>query len=147
MISRILSRFWHSRIKRPLPLNKAPEPSLPLGLSREQLEEIRALTETTHYKHYLEALEGLYEHNVAALLRPLSHEAYLFQCGVCFALESIAALPGDLSLKARELDARHTGRPPDLDASAVFVNTPFWDAYQQRRTHQYGGAGVPVPER
>ena len=144
MISETLRRFWRSRIKRPVPSNKAPEPSLPLGLSREHLEQIQALTETTHYKHYLGALEALYEQNVAAVLRPLSHDAYLFQCGVCFAIESIAALPGDLNLKARELDGRHaTSSSPD--PAAIFANTPFWDAYQRRRAHQYGSAGVPLP--
>jgi hypothetical protein len=89
-------------------------------------------------------LEALYESNVGALLRPLSHDAYLFQCGVCFALESIASLPGDLSLKASELDARHTAQPDPTDARAVHINTPFWDAYQRLGARQYGGTGVPI---
>jgi len=65
----------------------------------------------------------------------------MFQCGVCFALEQIAALPGDLTLKLRELDARHTAKSPDTpDARAVFANTPFWDAYQRLGARQYGGS-------
>jgi len=149
-----LKRFFRSRIKRLLPLSRAQqdqqETGLVWGLSRDQLSQIQALVETTHYKHYLAAVEHLYEANLGAILRPLPHDAYLFQCGVCFALEQIAALPGDLTLKARELDARHTtsttDTTSDADASAVFANTPFWDAYQRlgKRARQYGGPRVQV---
>lgn len=143
-----LRRFWLSRIKRPPPLSR-PEPSLPLGLSREQLEHLQALTETIPYKHYLVALERLYENNLAAILRGLPHEGYMFQCGVCFALEQIASLPTDLTLKARELDARHTAKSTDTasDGATIFANTPFWDAYQRlgRKPRQYGGPGVSLP--
>src|SRR6266576_4104555 len=129
-----LKRFFQSRIKRLLPPSKpAKEAALPLGLSRDQLSQIQALTETIPYKHYSVAVERLYENNLAAMLRALPHDAYLFQCGVCYALEQIAALPGDLTLKLRELDARHTNATDtsDADAAAIFANTPFWDAYQR----------------
>jgi hypothetical protein len=121
-----------------------------LGLSLDQLSQIQALTETTPYKHYLAAVERLYEANLGAMLRGLSHEAYLFQCGVCFALEQIAKLPTDLLTKASDLDARRPKSTADADASdpgaATFVNTPFWDAYQRLhpRARQYGGPGVPL---
>jgi len=120
-----------------------------LGLSLDQLSQIQALTEMIPYRHYLVAVERLYENNLSAMLRALPHDAYLFQCGVCFALEQIAKLPDDLTAKARELDARHsavsdTASDDTADAS-VFVNTPFWDAYQQRRARQYGGSRVQVP--
>ena len=144
-----LKKFFRSRIKREPPSIKSPKPEpgpLPWGLSRDQLNQIQALTEMIPYKHYLAAVEHLYENNLSAMLRGLTHDAYLFQCGVCFALEQIAALPGDLALKLRESDARHTTDSTGLsaDASAVFVNTPFWDAYQQRGARQYGSAGVPI---
>ena len=146
-----LKRFFRSRIKRSLPSGKPPEPGLPLGLSRDQLEQIVALTEIPGYKYYTGALERLYENNLTAILRGLPHEAYMFQCGVCFALEQIAALPGDLTQKRTELDARHTStaEPDTADASAIFANTPFWDAYQRlsRGPHKYGGAGVHIPEQ
>ena len=146
-IRRLLSRL---RTKMPPPSSKPPSSKqLPLGLSREDLEHLQALTETIHYKPYLAALEALYENNVSALLRGIPHEAYMFQCGVCFAIEQIAALPVDLTLKLRELDARHSAKSPDASesASAVFANTPFWDAYQRlgKRSPQFGGAGVPLP--
>ena len=146
-----LKRFFQSRIRRLLPPSKpAKEAALPLGLSRDQLSQIQDLTETIHYKHYLVAVERLYENNLAAMLRALPHDAYLFQCGVCYALEQIAALPGDLTLKLRELDARHTNAGTDTisaDAAAIFANTPFWDAYQRlgRKSRQYGSSGVPIP--
>ncbi len=99
------------------------------------------------YKHYLQAVERLYENNLSAMLRGLPHEAYLFQCGVCFALEQIAKLPDDLIAKAREIDARHTAGSDTAadDDAAGFVNTPFWDAYQRRAARKYGGPGVSVP--
>ena len=146
-IRRLLSRL---RTKMPPPSKPPDSKPLPLGLSREQVEAIWALTEGTPYKHYLAALEALYENNVSALLRGIPHEAYMFQCGVCFAIEQIAALPVDLTLKLRELDARHSAKSPDASesASAVFANTPFWDAYQRLhpRARQYGGPGVSLPE-
>ena len=140
MMRHVLSRFWRSRIKPLLLPSKKPEPQLPLGLTRDQLEQIQALTESPAYKHYLGSLERLYENNLAAILRSLPHDAYMFQCGVCFALEQIAKLPADLLVKGKELDARHTADTPDPDASTVFVNTPFWDAYQRRAARKYGGA-------
>lgn len=153
-MKQILARFYQSRIKPWLPGKALPkEPQLPLGLSRDQLEQIQALTEGAPYKHYLGALERLYETNLAAILRGLPHEAYMFQCGVCFALEQIAKLPADLTAKGKELDARHNANTsPDTasDASAaLFANTPFWDAYQRLSAehHRYGGAGVPLPRQ
>ena len=145
-IPKLLSRL---RI-RTQPKSSKPDKPLPLGLSRDQLEAIQDLTAETHYKHYLAALEALYEINVSAMLRMLPHDAYLFQCGVCFALEQVAALPGDLTLKLRETDARHTAATESILADTgerAFVNTPFWDAYQRlgRQPRKYGGPGVPVP--
>ena len=142
-----LRKFWLSRVKPKMPWNKGdqPEPPLPLDLSLDQLSQIQALTATTPYKHYLVAVERLYENNLAAILRGLPHEAYMFQCGVCFALEQIAKLPDDLTLKQRDLDARHTHDTPEPDTASAFVNTPYWDAYQRRTARKYGGAGVPLP--
>ena len=143
-----LRRLYRSRIRRQLPSSKPPNSNnwQVLGLNREQVEALLSLTGETRFKHYSEALEGLYENNLTAILRGLSVEAYHFQCGVCFALEQIAALPADLTLKLRELDARHTVQP-DADPAAVFANTPFYDAYQRlgKRSQRYGGTGVPLP--
>ena len=147
-MSGILKRFWHSRVKPKMPWNKGakPEPSLPLDLSQDQLSQIQALTETIPYKHYLVAVERLYENNLSAMLRALPHDAYLFQCGVCFALEQIAKLPADLTAKGKELDARHThDTPGPSDARAVFANTPFWDAYQRRAARKYGSPSLSIP--
>lgn len=144
-----LREFFRERIKPFVPSGKPPEPQLPLGLSRDHLEQIQSLTDTPGYKHYVGALESLYKNNLGAILRGLPHDAYMFQCGVCFALEQIAKLPADLTAKEKELDARHTARSTDIsdaDASAVHINTPFWDAYQRlsAKHHRYGGPGVPL---
>lgn len=144
-----LKQFWRARIKPLLQSKKPPPPSLPLGLTADQLEQLQSLTESPAYKHYLGALERLYENNLGAILRGLPHEAYMFQCGVCFALEQIAKLPADLTAKANELHARHTASPtPDASgdaARALFASTPYWDAYQRRGPRQYGGAGISIP--
>ena len=147
-----LKKFFRSRIRRnsnssrPDSNGPAMAAPLPLGLSRDQLEQIQALTQQASYKHYSAALEHLYENNLQAMLRGLAHDAYLFQCGVCFAIEQIAALPADLTLKLRETDARHTAdaTQSDADAGAIFANTPFWDAYQ-RRARRYGSPGISLP--
>ena len=146
MMREFLAKLFQRRTERSDPKRPKPSPETPLGLSRDQLGAITELTESLAYEHYLKALERLYENQVSALLRPLAHDAYLFQCGVCYALEQVASLPQDLLLKLREHDARHTAKSPDADPSAVFANTPFWDAYQRTRgARQYGGAGVPLP--
>lgn len=141
-----LKRFYHSRIKRS-PTPKPPAPSLPLGLSRDQLEAIQALTEAIPYKHYSVALERLYEQCLAALLRPGDHDQTTFYRAGCFWIEQIATLPHDLTLKLRELDdhARKPGTVPD--SSAAFASSVWWDAYQRLgKPRQYGGAGVRVPQ-
>ena len=147
-----ISKLFQSRIRRHQTPSKQDSNSLPLGLSRDQLDQIQALTEIPAYRHYLAALGHLYENNLAAMLRGLTHDAYLFQCGACYALEQIARLPGDLTDKTRELDARHTAAtsPADTDAaSVIFANTPFWDAYQRfgRRANRFDSAGVPLPRQ
>lgn len=140
-----LKNFWRSRIKRsPPPAKARPEAELPLGLSRDQLESLLGLTAMPAFKHYSAALERLYETNLAALLRGLPHDGYLFQCGVCTAIEQIARLPADLSEKVKALDARPHAQP-DADLGAlVFANSPFWDAYR-RRAGGHGGPGIPLP--
>ena len=142
------AKLFQRRTERPDPQRPKPSPDTPLGLSRDQLDAIAELTDSLGYEHYLKAVERLYENQVSALLRPLAHDAYLFQCGVCYALEQVASLPQDLTLKLREHDAQHTAKSLDADpGAAVFANTPFWDAYRARGPRQYGGAGVPLPGR
>lgn len=150
-----LRKFFRSRTKpqqrQPVRLDSSAV-VMPLGLDPDQLAQIKELLTLPSYKHYLTALEKLYENNLGAMLRGLPHDGYLFQCGVCFALEAVARLPQDLIEKEKELNARHDQREhTDAAASAAeraaFVNTPFWDAYQRlgSRSHIYGGAGVPLP--
>jgi hypothetical protein len=136
-----LRKFFRSRTKRrlaPSPRQDSQAP-LPLDLTRDQVESLGALQANPAYKHYSEALERLYEQNLAALLRGMEHDAYLFQCGVCYALEQIAKLPHDLLDKVRELDARRTDATDFDSGSAIFPNTPFYDAWRARSRRNGSG--------
>ena len=119
-----------------------PAPGLLLGLNREQMDSLLGVTELPGWTHYSAALEHLYDLNLGGLLRALPHDQYLFQCGVCYALEQIAKLPADLSEKVKAEDARQSARKSNGAApgAALFANTPFWDAWQ-RTAGRAGGPG------
>jgi len=121
-----LRRFVHARVQR-----AKPSPG-PLGLTPEQLEHLDYLRSTPAWRHYVQALESLYQQQLAALVRPLGHDAYLFQCGVVFALERAATIVDDL-LSARDHHAQRTKQRHEPDVRAV-LSSPFWDAYQRTRT-------------
>ena len=126
MLRDILRRFVHARVQRAKPSQG------PLGLTPEQLEHLDHLRSTPAWRHYTQALEGLYQQQLAALLRPLGHDAYLFQCGVVFALERAATIVDDL-LSARDHHAQRTQHHYESDVRAV-LSSPFWDAYQRTRS-------------
>ena len=121
-----LRRFARLRLQRPKEAVTGP-----LGLSPEQLDSLDGLRSAPAWRHYSQALEGLYQQQLAALVRPLGHDAYLFQCGVVFALERAATIVDDL-LSARDHHAQRTKRDHEPDVRAV-LSSPFWDAYQRTR--------------
>jgi len=125
MLRDILRRFVHARVQRAKPSQG------PLGLTPEQLEHLDHLRSTPAWRHYTQALEGLYQQQLAALLRPLGHDAYLFQCGVVFALERAATVVDDL-LSARDHHAKRAKPEQQPDVRAV-LSSPFWHAYQRTR--------------
>lgn len=131
-ISAILSRFSRSRLSRKPPDKTAG----PLGLSPEQLAALDSLRSTPAWRHYSQALEQVYNQQLGALLRPLNHDGYLFQCGVVFALERAATLVDDL-LIARDTRARSL-KPEQSDARAV-LNSPWWDAYRATQNRTVAG--------
>jgi hypothetical protein len=149
MISEILRNYFRLRLKRLAPPSSKPTPVLPLGLSDNQVEAIRALADLPSYRHYSVAMEALYHQCLSALLRPQAHDETTFYRAGCFWIEQILRLPEDLNEKAKELHARDTaGAEPDPGPSAsLYANTPFWDAYQRLFTkpRQYGGPGISVP--
>ncbi len=70
-------------------------------------------------------LEQAYNQQLQALLRPLGHEAYLFQCGVVFALERAATLLDDLQT-VRQPNAR----PQPVSDARHVLNSPWYAAYR-----------------
>src|SRR5438105_4501109 len=121
----LLRRFARARLQR-----AKPNPG-PLGLSPEQLDHLDHLRSTTAWRHYRQAVEELYQQQLAALVRPLGHDAYLFQCGVVFALERAATVVDDL-LSARDHHAKRAKPEQQPDVRAV-LSSPFWHAYQRTR--------------
>ena len=122
-ISGILRTFSRWRTQRP-----APEATVPLGLSPEDLQALEHLRSTPAWQRYSQALTAVYNQQLGTLLRPLPHDGYLFQCGVLFALERAATIVDDL-LTARDRHVRVHRDQPDPDARA-FTNSPWWDAYR-----------------
>ena len=141
MTSETLRKFFRLRTKPVTPpSSKERSPLLPLGLSEDQARALAAMGSIPQWRHFSQVLERVYEQQLSALLRGMDHEAYLFQCGVCYALERVARLPQDLNDKVRELDARREEPDHTPAGDAIFPNTPYWDAWRRTR-------GVSVPER
>ena len=125
-----------------LPPSEADSPAYPLGRDKQGLEALAALTNSPSWRSYSEALERLFEQQASALLTPLAHDAYLFQAGVVFAMQRLAALPYDLIEKGRELDAQHAKRTrrPDRAAERTVVNTPYYAEWRRLRDAANGHA-------
>ena len=126
-ISAMRSRFSRLRTQR----SKAPAVTGPLGLSPPDLEALDHLRSTPAWRHYSQAMEAVYNQQLSALIRPLAHDGYLFQCGVVFALERAATLVDDL-LIARDNHARVQPKQPSPDARA-FLGTPWWNDYTRTK--------------
>ena len=126
-ISAIRSRFSRWRTQHS---SKPKGGTGPLGLSPEALEALDRLRSTPAWQHYSQAWAAVYDQQLAALIRPLPHDGYLFQCGVLFALERAANLVDDL-LTVRDAPAKRTAEPAVADARA-FLNSVWWDAYRAR---------------
>ena len=139
--SRWLTRLLNRLSKQASSSNKPPPSEVdspvqyPLGLDKQHLEALAALTSSPNWRSYSEALERLFEQQATALLSPLAHDAYLFQAGVIYAMQRIAALPTELVQKGRELDARRTEQRSRRvnDAALATLNTPFYAEWKRLR--------------
>jgi hypothetical protein len=113
----------------------------PLGLNRDQVEALRSLRSTPAFKHYTEALSRAYELEASSLFRALDHEKYLFQCGVCYAMEETASLIDSIDHAARMIDEHQSSARADHSqsdaASALFAGTAWW-RYHQRGAGEHG---------
>lgn len=128
-----LFRSLTQRLKQRFSRASSSKPSAVewLGLNLEQATQVVGLPQMPAYRHYSAALEHLYDTQLRQMLRPMAHDAYLFQCGVLYAIEAIAALPYDLNLKLEEWNARTNGKPVEPAGDSIFTNTPFYDAYRR----------------
>lgn len=134
MTSEILKKFFRLRTHPQTgQSSKGWHSTLPLGLSEDQARALAGLASTPAWRHFSAVLEKVYEQQLAALLRGMEHDAYLFQCGVCYGLERVAKLPQEITDKVRELDGRKeaAGATEGRAGDAIFANTPFWDAWRR----------------
>ena len=146
-----IRKFFRFRIKRlsqPTERPHSKEPlSYPLGLSQDQVEALRSLRETSSWRHFLVALERVYEQQLGSLLSGAPHDNYLFQAGVCHALERAATLIDDLSAKARDIDAWNAARAAgerntnDAALPAVF-GSPYFNEWRRRAASTGGPDGA-----
>jgi hypothetical protein len=113
--------------------------ALPLGVSPQDLEALRALRAHPHWKHYAALLERVAEAQAAELASALPHDRYLFTCGALTALRRVSSLVDDLLASASKLQEMTDARTRNTaDAAArtarTFVNTPWYDGWRADRT-------------
>ena len=98
------------------------------------MEALRHLVQSPQYPSYLELLERVTWQNVEQLTKALSHDQYLFTCGVVFACRRLTELPHEILAKVTELEdhANARSRAANLarDAQgAAFLNTPWYESW------------------
>lgn len=118
---------------------RAVTTELPLGLTAQDIDSLKALRVSPHWKHFTTALERLGEQQAAELASGLPHDKYLFASGAFTALRRVYTLADDLIAAAAHLkehsnarDAKHA----DLNArhAASFVNSPWYEQWRADRT-------------
>jgi hypothetical protein len=120
-------------------LRRKPQASpLPLGLSETEVQALKQLAGSPHWKHYLRALEATCERQVAELASGLPHDRYLFTCGALYALRRLYTLTDDVLAVTQTIketaDARQRASAERQGrASNVFLNTPWYDQYVRDR--------------
>ena len=124
-----MSGMWKRlslKFKRP-PSKVSPQ-GLPLGLSQEQVQAIRSLTSSPHWRHWEQALECLWASEAEAVAGGrLPYEDYLFQSGVLQAIRRIAMLPETLAqAEERRRDRTTDTRHPDPERGSIFYGTDFF---------------------
>ena len=123
-------------------------PGYPLGLSSDNLAQLRSLSQTPQYRVFEEAIARLHELNAKPLFSTLNHDQFLFQAGVCNALEKVYKLLETIDTQSREIDEhfRRTTESGELAAAGqriagdlALYGSAFWDAYQR-------GAAIHRPD-
>ena len=117
---------------------KSAPTQLPLGLSDVDIEGLKHLVASPHWKHYERALNALCEQQASELATGLAHDRYLFACGALTALRRVYTVVDDVLVAATQLkdhtDARtRNAARADQRAASTFVNTPWYDAAFARR--------------
>lgn len=130
-----MTRTWFANLIR---RRKTEPSSLPLGLTPDDIDALRALRDTPHWKHYLVVLERLGEQHAAELASGLPYDKYLFTSGAFTALRRVFTLADDLIVAASTLK-EHTNvrerKLADRNArhAAAFVNTPWYESWRAER--------------
>ncbi len=106
----------------------------PLGLIEQDIEALRALRESPHWKRYIGVLERLGEQQAATLSSGLDHNKYLFACGALTAIRRVYSLVDDLLAGATQIKELQNDRTKREHVAArrvanTFVNTPFYDGF------------------
>lgn len=129
----LLNKWQRSR---PSPASAASpaSPLAPLGLEPQQVEALRRLRQSPHWRHYQQLLETVTLNNVEQLLHALPHDQYLFYCGSVFACRRLMELPDAILAKVTELEDHAHARTESQAAherarADTFLNTPFWESY------------------
>ena len=90
---------------------------------------------TPNWRHYSAVLERVFDQQATTLFRALPHDQYLFQAGVCYALERLSSLPQELLTHAQEIAthaSKHTDGGSERErADRVFLSTPWWTDYSR----------------
>ena len=117
MTSAILRRL-SLRLHRRLP----PPSPLPLGLDPDQVAALGQWEGHPAGRAWKVALERLFDLQQEQLANRLSHDDYLFQCGVIHALRVVAALPDTLNTALEAHRAR-----TDRRNRSTAEPTPDWE--------------------
>jgi hypothetical protein len=115
---------------------RLPATTLPLGVTEQDLEALKALRAHPHWKHYVAVLERVAEAQASELASALPHDRYLFTCGSLTALRRVYTLVDDLLASASKLQEMTDARQRNAaDAAArtarTFVNTPWYDGWKR----------------
>lgn len=126
-----------SRLTRSKRKPQSDSPAYPLGMSSDQLAHLRSLAQTPAFQRYQDSLAALYETQAAPMFSGLPHDAYLFQSGVCYALEQAHRLIETVDQHAREIDEHRRSAAADRQRTdQQRVNAHFgspWFAEWERR--------------
>lgn len=125
----LIESFLKRLRKKPPSRRPSDPPAYPLGLSKEQAEQVHQISSTPAYKHYTAALQQACESEFRRFLSGLPHDEYLTSCGRIQMLLDVLALPETIDQKVREIDEHsRSTRPVEPDLPLNLAGTAWWAA-------------------